>query len=80
MSKLKIVLHSNHCRVKTGFGKHMKHLLTYLHNTKKFEIIEFANGRQWGDPQLNNMPWKCIGSLPNNPALVEQIKSDPKFL
>lgn len=79
MSKLKIVLHSNHCRVKTGFGKHMKHLLTYLHNTKKFEIIEFANGRQWGDPQLNNMPWKCIGSLPNNPTLVEQIKSDQKL-
>tara|TARA_A200000159_G_scaffold155594_1_gene169548 strand:- start:2800 stop:4716 length:1917 start_codon:yes stop_codon:yes gene_type:complete len=77
--KKKILIHSNHCRVKTGFGKHMKHLLAYLHKTKKYEVIEFANGKQEGDPSLNNLPWTCIGSLPSDPNLVRKIKSDDKF-
>jgi glycosyltransferase involved in cell wall biosynthesis len=74
--KKKIVLHSNHCRVKTGFGKHMKHLLTYLHKTNKYEIIEFANGRPWNDPILKSMPWKAIGSLPIEANLVAEIKGN----
>lgn len=72
----KIVLHSNHCRAKTGFGKHMKHLLTYLHKSNKYELIEFVNGRLWNDPELTLMPWKSFGGLPNEPHLVEEIKRD----
>ena len=74
--KKKIVLHSNHCRVKTGFGKHMKHLLTYLHKNKNYEVIEFANGKQWNDPCLNNLPWRAYGSLPFESNLVQEIKAD----
>ena len=77
-NKKKILIHSNHCRAKTGFGKHMKHLLTFLYKTGKYEIVEFANGRQWGDPSLEALPWKCIGALPNEPNLVNEIKSDQK--
>jgi len=76
--KKTIVLHSNHCRVKTGFGKHMKHLLTYLHKTKKYNIIEFANGKPWNDPYLKSLPWKAIGSLPIDSALAQEIKADPQ--
>jgi len=76
--KKKIILHSNHCRMKTGFGKHMKHLLTYLYKTNKYEVIEFANGRSWNDPSLSNLPWKAYGSLPTEPNLVAEIKSDPQ--
>jgi len=76
MKKKKIVLHSNSCRAKTGFGKHMKHLLTFLHKTGKYEVVEFANGKTWNDPELSNMPWKCYGSLPHEPNLIEEIKSD----
>jgi len=73
--KKKIVLHSNHCRMKTGFGKHMKHLLTYLHQFNNYELIEFANGKQWKDPDLQNMPWKAYGSLPFEPNLIHEIKA-----
>lgn len=76
MSKKKIVIHSNFCRVKTGFGKHAKHLLTYLYKTNKYEIIEFANGRQWDDPILNTLPWKCVGSLPSDPSTVSEMQQD----
>lgn len=74
--KKKIVIHSNHCRVKTGFGKHMLHLLSYLHKTKKYDIVEFANGKQWNDPLLNTLPWKCIGSLPFESNLLQEMKQD----
>lgn len=76
MKKKKILIHSNHCRAKTGFGKHVKNLLTYLYETKKYEIVEFANGKQWNDPSLSSLPWKCIGSLPFEPELIQQCKVD----
>ena len=76
MKKKKILIHSNHCRAKTGFGKHVKNLLTYLYKTKKYEIVEFANGKQWNDPSLSSLPWKCIGSLPFEPELIQQCKTD----
>lgn len=75
--KKKIMLHSNHSRAKTGFGKHMRHLITYLHNTKKYDIVEFANGRQANDPSLHTMPWKTIGALPSEPAIIQELNADP---
>jgi glycosyltransferase involved in cell wall biosynthesis len=80
MGKRKIVLHSNHCRMKTGFGKHMKHLLTHLHKNKKYEVVEFANGKKWNDPVLSMMPWKAYGSLPIEQNLVTEINSDQQKL
>ena len=74
--KKKVLIHSNHCRAKTGFGKHMKHLITYLHNTGKYDLVEFANGMQWNDPKLSRLPWKAIGSLPFEPNIIQQINSD----
>jgi glycosyltransferase involved in cell wall biosynthesis len=76
MKKTKIILHSNHCRAKTGFGKHMKHLLCYLHKKKKYEVIEFANAKAWNDKSLSNMPWKAFGSLPIEQDLIQEINSD----
>ena len=78
--KKKIVIHSNHSRMNTGFGKHVKHLLTYLHKTGKYEVIEFANGKKWDDPSLSNMPWKAIGSLPVEPQLIQEINADQNKL
>ena len=78
MQKKKILVHSNHCRAKTGFGKHVKHLLTYLYKTNKYEIVEFSNGKHWNDPALSTLPWKCIGSLPIDRATIEKAKSSPE--
>ena len=66
-NKKKILIHSNHSRAKTGFGKHMKNLIVFLEKTKKYNIVEFSNGRPWNDPELEIMPWKSIGSLPIEP-------------
>jgi glycosyltransferase involved in cell wall biosynthesis len=75
-SKKKILAHSNHSRARTGFGKHMRHLLTYLYNTGKYDIVEFANGKQWNDPSLSKMPWKTIGSLPFEQHIIDECNRD----
>ncbi len=77
MRKKKILFHSNHSKVFTGFGKNAKNILKYLFNTGKYEIIEAANGFAYGDPSLEFMPWEAVGTLPNNPAQRAQINKDP---
>jgi len=79
MKKKKIVFHSNHSKAFTGFGKNTKNVLRYLFKTGKYEIVEFANGLKWSDPSLNNMPWKTIGSLPDDPNLLQKLNQDPQL-
>jgi glycosyltransferase involved in cell wall biosynthesis len=76
--KLKIAIQSNQSRAKTGFGKHMKHLLSYLYKTGKYEVVEIANGRMMYDPYLASFPWEAYGSLPEDPAIIEECKRDPQ--
>jgi hypothetical protein len=77
--KKKILFHSNHSRAFTGFGKNSKNVLLYLHGTGKYEIVEFCNGQSWSSPELNSMPWKTIGSLPDDPALLQKLNADPQL-
>lgn len=79
MKKKKVLIHSNHCKAFTGFGKHTKNILLYLQKTGKYDIVEFSNGVKWGDPSLETLPWKCQGSLPNNPALLRKLNQDPNL-
>jgi glycosyltransferase involved in cell wall biosynthesis len=72
----RILFHSNSAKAFTGFGKNAKNILRYLYKTGKYEIIEFANGTQWNDPSLKLRPWKAQGSLPNNPAILQQLNAD----
>jgi len=76
--KKKILFHSNSAKAFTGFGKNAKNILLYLQKTGKYEIIEFSNGIQWGDPSLKLRPWKAQGSLPNNPEILRRLQSDPQ--
>lgn len=75
MNKKTILIHSNFCKAFTGFGKNKKNILRYLFKTGKYNIVELSNGRHWQDPEMERMPWKCVGSLPDA-ATFMQIK-DP---
>jgi glycosyltransferase involved in cell wall biosynthesis len=77
MRKKKLLFHSNHSKVFTGFGKNAKNILRHLFKTGKYEIIEAGNGFAYGDSSLEDMPWQTIGTLPNDPAKVAQINKDP---
>tara|TARA_Y100000310_G_scaffold30587_2_gene29049 strand:- start:1157 stop:3067 length:1911 start_codon:yes stop_codon:yes gene_type:complete len=73
--KKKILIHSNHCKAFTGFGKHKKNLLKYLHKTGKYEIVELSNSKHKNE--VPNTPWKCYGTLPNNKKILMEIAKDP---
>ena len=79
MKKLKLLYHSDAPIAKTGFGKNAKFLLTYLHKTGKYEIINYACGVPWSSPELDKLPWKSFGSLPDDPRELEQLNRDPNL-
>ena len=66
--KKKILIHSNHCKMLTGFGKHKKNLLQYLYKTGKYELVELSNTK--AKDEIPNMPWKAYGTLPSNKKLL----------
>jgi glycosyltransferase involved in cell wall biosynthesis len=78
MQKKKILIHSNHCKMFTGFGKHKKNLLSYLYKTGKYELIELSNSLTWSSDATKLTPWKCVGSLPDDQELIREIQKDPK--
>ena len=75
----KVLIHSNHSKAFTGFGKHTKNLLIYLQKTGKYELVEFAKGRKWSDPSLSKMPWKTYGSAPDSDIATQKAARDPKL-
>jgi glycosyltransferase involved in cell wall biosynthesis len=72
--KKKILIHSNHCKAFTGFGKHKKNLLKYLYQTGKYEIVEVSNAKH--KDEVPNMPWKSVGTLPSNKKMLMEIAKD----
>lgn len=72
MKKKKIVFTSDFSKSKTGFGKNARAILSYLHSTNKYEIVEYAMAPiLWRDSNTEFMPWKCHGCLPEN---MEELK------
>ena len=78
-SKKKILFHSGHSRQFSGFGKNCKNVLKYLYSTGKYEIVEFANSYRWDDKTLKTVPWKCIGSGPNDASVIIENNQDPNL-
>jgi glycosyltransferase involved in cell wall biosynthesis len=58
----------------TGFGKNMRNLLLALHNDPDIEVIEAANGVPYGADVKT--PWKCYGTAPSDPNLMNEIGND----
>ena len=75
----RILFHSNHSKAFTGFGKNCKNVLSYLYSTGKYEIIEACNGMAKSHPALSKMPWKCVGTLPDDQRKIQQMSKDPSM-
>jgi len=78
MRKKRVLIHSNFCKMFTGFGKHKKNLLSYLYNTGKYDIIELSNGYTWESEQLKFVPWESYGMLPDDPEIHKEIAIDER--
>ena len=72
--KLKVLFHSNHSRLVTGFGKNTRNIMMGLHNDPDIEVIEAANGAKFGADLLT--PWKSYGTHPSDAATLQAIQGD----
>ena len=77
--KKKILFHSNCSKILTGFGKNARNVLSYLHKTGKYEVVEAANGVKEDSELLNLFPWKCVGTFPSDPQIEEESKTNNKL-
>lgn len=77
MSRHKIVFQSNYTKLNTGFAKNLRAVLKYLYKTGKYDIIEYAAGLQWSNPDLKKLPWKAYGTLPDDTREIESLNRDP---
>ena len=72
--KLRVLFHSNHSRMVTGFGKNARNILLALHQDPNIEVFEAANGIRYGTDLLT--PWKSYGTLNQDPNVLQQIQGD----
>jgi glycosyltransferase involved in cell wall biosynthesis len=79
MRKKRVLFLSDFAGAFTGFGKQCKLLLSYLHKTGKYEILNAAQGIPKNGPHVEKFPWKTIGVLPDDPNKIQQINQDPNL-
>ena len=72
--KLKVLVHSNHSRLVTGFGKNARNILLALHKDPDIEVIEAGNGAKFGSDLLT--PWESFGTHPVDPRILQAIQGD----
>ena len=79
MRKKRVLFLTDYAGAFTGFGKQCKLLLTYLHKTGKYEILNAAQGTPKNGPHNTKYPWKTIGVIPDNPNKIQQLNQDPNL-
>ena len=78
MRKKKLLIHSNNSQAFTGFGKNVKNILSYLARQGEYDIVEAANGVRYSDPKLQLLPWRAVGTLPDDEKLLQEINQNPQ--
>jgi glycosyltransferase involved in cell wall biosynthesis len=77
--KKRVLFLSDYAGAFTGFGKNTKLLLKYLYQTKKYDILNAAQGLTKHGAHCLRFPWKSMGVLPDDPSKIAQINQDPNL-
>jgi len=77
MKKKKVLLQTDFALGKTGFGRNAKAVLTFLYKTGKYDLVHYCCGTPYSAMQHQMLPWKSVGSLPDDPNEAAQINKDP---
>lgn len=79
MKKKKILYWSDSALALTGFGQVSLRLLKSWFLTGKYDIVHLCSGSPENDPNFSKFPWKCIGTIPNNPNIIQRMNQDPNY-
>lgn len=66
VKKKKVFIHSDFALVKSGFGRNCRAVMTYLHNTGKYDLVNFSCFMRPNDTPLEQTPWKSIHAVPSD--------------
>ena len=77
----KILFHSNWSKLKSGFGRNARQILSYLFSQDKYDIVEYACNAhlRFNDKACESMPWKCYGGLPDNDAEIAHLEDQSQL-
>jgi len=76
--KKKIVaIHTDSPISKTGLGRNGRALAKYLLSTNKYDIRYFCTGFPWSAHELQKLPFKAQGCLPDNQNELMVLQNDP---
>lgn len=77
--KRKLLFLSNYCGLYTGFGMHMRSLLSYIYKnySDKYEVILAAGGQYNHNPDFGRWPFLVKGVMPIDQPTQERMKVDP---
>lgn len=79
MRKKRVLFHSDFSLAKTGFGRVMKTLLSYLYKTGKYEIHHVCCGMIQNSPELQQTPWKSYGAITSDQRKLNEASRDPSI-
>jgi glycosyltransferase involved in cell wall biosynthesis len=63
----------------TGYAVYTNEVLSRLHQTGKFDILEFGIYGSNRDPRVQQVPWKFVGNLPDNKEQEDKYNSNPFY-
>ena len=78
MRKKRILFCTESTFLNTGYATYSREILSYLHNTGKYEIAELGAYGHMNDPRSANIPWKFYGVIPhpNDEGNMKKYKSN----
>lgn len=79
MRKKRVLFHSDFSLAKTGFGRVMKTLLSYLYKTGKYEIHHICCGMTENSVDLELTPWKSYGAITSDQRKLNEASRDPSI-
>ena len=79
MRKKRVLFHSDFSLAKTGFGRVMKTLLSYLYKTGQYEIHHLCCGMAQNAPELQQTPWKSYGAVTSDQRKLNEASRDPSI-
>jgi glycosyltransferase involved in cell wall biosynthesis len=79
MRKKRVLFHSDFSLAKTGFGRVMKTLLSYLYKTGKYEVHHVCCGMSQNSPELHQTPWKSYGAITADQRKLNEASRDPSI-
>lgn len=73
--KKTVVWVSDYPALRTGLAKSTRYVLEFLYKTGKYNIVCFAHGASWSNPDFERFPYELKGCLPNTQEELNHILS-----